>query len=368
MTTALVADADASRTSPQWRADALAQQLDAELRGSPDVVVDSVDALDHAGPSSLTFIRDAKHSRAWTRSPSPCAVVTRGCEPDSWDPQERALLVVDDADHAMQRLLEAVTPPHVAPPVGAHPTAAIDPSACVDPSCRIGPFVAIGPKCRVEADVVLHARVSLGAEAVVGAGSELRAGVVVEDRCQLGQRVLIHPNAVIGADGFGYLPTPQGPVKIPHAGFVLIEDDVEIGACTTIDRGKFGPTRVGRGTKIDNHVQIGHNCDIGQGCIICGACALSGSVRVGDGAILAGGVGIKDNVAIGPRARVGARSGVMNDIPEGETWVGYPARPASQTMRIIAAETRLPEIASAVRRFTKQRPRDAQANAEGASP
>jgi len=357
MTTAPAAAVAASRASQRWRAEALAQQLGAELVGSPDVTVDSLDPLERAGPSSLTFVRDARRARDWAQGASPCAVVTRGCEPAAWDRARRALLVVEDADRAMQQLLEAITPPHAQPPVGAHPTAVIDPSAQVDPTCRIGPHAVVGPECRLGPGVVLHAQATLGAQVVVGAGSELRAGVVVEDRCQLGARVLVHPNAVIGADGFGYLPTPQGPVKIPHAGAVLVEDDVEIGACTTIDRGKLGPTRIGRGTKIDNHVQIGHNCDIGQGCVICGACALSGSVRVGDGAVLAGGVGVKDNVVIGPRARIGARSGVMHDIPEGEAWVGYPARPASQTMRIIAAETRLPQIASTLRRFEKQQQR-----------
>jgi len=253
-------------------------------------------------------------------------------------------------------VLESLTPPTHMPRGGVHPTAVIAPSATVDPSAAVGPFVTVGPGTTVGARTALHAGVTLGAGVRVGEDCELRAGVVVEDRCSLGARVRLHANVVIGADGFGYRPSADGRslVKIPHAGHVEVHDDVEVGANTTIDRGKFGPTIVGAGAKIDNLVQIGHNCRIGRSVIVCGAAALAGSVSVGDGAILGGGTGIADNLSIGAGARVGARSGVMDDIPAGETWAGYPARPIGDTMRIVAATSKLPELLRQVKRLARE--------------
>jgi UDP-3-O-[3-hydroxymyristoyl] glucosamine N-acyltransferase len=180
--------------------------------------------------------------------------------------------------------------------------------------------------------------------------------VVIEDRCTLGARVRLHANVVIGADGFGYRPNADGTalIKIPHAGNVEIGDDVEIGSNTTIDRGKFGPTTVGAGAKIDNLVQIGHNCQIGRSVIICGASALAGSVIVGDGAILGGRTGVADNLSIGAGAKIGGGAGIMSSIPPGEVWAGYPARQIGETMRIVAATAKLPDLMKQVKRLVRE--------------
>lgn len=322
----------------------LARRLDAELRGSPDVRIARVDGIERADPNTLTFIRDSRHAGAWERSRAGAAIVSRAVDLQPGD--GRALIVVEDADYAMMRLLEALTPPTHAPAAGAHAAATVAPDARVHPEARIGPGVVVGPRTVVGARAVLHANVVLGADVRIGEDSELRAGVVIEDRCVVGRRTRIHANAVIGADGFGYRPSPDGArlIKIPHAGHVEIGDDVEIGANTNIDRGKFGATVIGDGSKIDNLVQIGHNCRVGRSCIICGACALAGSVTLGDGAVLAGGVGVADGRTIGAGARVGARSGVMDDVPPGESWVGYPAMPARVTLKNVAALRRLPDV------------------------
>lgn len=337
-----------------WTSGQLATLLGAELVGPPDLRIERLDAIDHADRSSVTFVRDAKRAAQWEHSRAAAAIVTRGIEVEPGE--GRALLIVDDADRATIAVLESLTPPTHMPRAGVHPTAVIDPSATVDPSAAVGPFVTVGPGTTVGARTALHAGVTLGAGVRVGEDCELRAGVVVEDRCSLGARVRLHANVVIGADGFGYRPSADGRslVKIPHAGHVEVHDDVEVGANTTIDRGKFGPTIVGAGAKIDNLVQIGHNCRIGRSVIVCGAAALAGSVSVGDGAILGGGTGIADNLSIGAGARVGARSGVMDDIPAGETWAGYPARPIGDTMRIVAATSKLPELLRQVKRLARE--------------
>ncbi len=339
-------------SAQRWTTADLASRLGADLRGPGDVSISRIDALDRADGATLSFIRDAKFASAWAGSAAGAAIVSRGIEVEP--AHGRALLFVDDADHAMIALLEMLTP-ETHRPSGRHPSAAIDPTARVDASANVGPNVAIGPRTIVGAGATLHPGVALGADVTIGPGAELRAGVVVEDRCVIGARTRVHANAVIGADGFGYRPAPggRGLIKIPHAGNVEIGDDVEIGANTNIDRGKFGATVIGSGTKIDNLVQIGHNCRVGRSCVICGAVGLSGSVTVGDGAVLAGGVGVADNLTIGAGAKVGARSGVMNDVPPGEEWVGYPAMPRDQTMRIVVAQRQLPEVLQKVKRLLR---------------
>ena len=350
---AIDASAPARADPCSWTTGELARALAAELIGPDDLRLTRLDTLDRADRATLAFIRDEKYAQRWASSDAGAAIVSRGITPVGHDPQRRALLIVGDADQALITLLETIAPSHVAPEVGVHPSAVIDPTARIGRDARIGPGVVIGPGSSVGEGSILHANAVLGAAVTIGRACDLRAGVVVEDRCRLGDGVIIHPNAVVGADGFGYRPDPEGRglVKIPHAGHVEIGDGVEIGAGAMIDRGKFGATIIGAGAKIDNLVQIAHNCRVGRSCVICGSCGIAGSVTIGDGALLGGGVGVKDNITIGAGAQIGARSGVMDDIPDGEVWVGYPARPAKETMRIIAAMLRLPKLMKQLRRL-----------------
>lgn len=337
-----------------WVVADLAERLGAELRGAAGVALTHIAGMDEAGPDALTFIRDEKFASRWGEARAGAAIVTRGLEQGLEPGEARALLIVDDADLALARLLEIIAEPHTPPAPGVHATAVVDAEASLGEGVRVGPHASIGPGCVVGAGSLLHAGVRLGAGVRVGESCDLRAGVVIEDRCTIGDRVVIHANAVIGADGFGYREGEAGLVKIPHAGAVTIGDDVEIGAGTTIDRGKLGDTRIGAGTKIDNLVQIGHNCEIGRCCILCGQVGLAGSVRVGDFATLGGAVGVRDNVRIGSRAKVGARSGVMADIPDGESWVGVPAAPFRESMRSYAAIRSLPDTLKRVDRALRR--------------
>ena len=332
----------------------LASRLGAELVGPADVRVRGLEALAHAGPEHLTFIRDASHAGAWGESRAGAVVVTRGVEVP--ERAGAAVLYVDDADRAMIVLLDEITPEHSAPAGGVHASATIDPTATLGEGVRIGPGVWVGAGAEIGEGAILHANVWVGQNARVGAGSDLRAGVVIEDRCLVGRQAIIHPSAIIGADGFGYRPSDDGAsiVKIPHAGWVEIGDGVEIGASTTVDRGKFGSTVVGAGTKIDNQVQIGHNCRIGRCCIICGAVGIAGSVEVGDGVTIGGGVRIRDNVRIGSGVTLGGGSGVAGDIPAGATWFGVPARDASSAQRDMLVGVGLAETVRDLRKRLKQ--------------
>ena len=224
-------------------------------------------------------------------------------------------------------------------------------------SATIGSGVAVGPYCVIGRDVTigdgtaLHGRVSIMDRCTVGSACELFPGVVLREDSQVGEQTMIHANAVIGSDGFGYTPSADGRqiIKIPHLCGVTIGAYVEIGAGTCIDRGKFSPTTIGDGTKIDNMCQIGHNARIGRGCLIAGQAGLAGSVTIGDGVQLGGNVGVRDNVSIGDGAQIAAYAAVMEDVPAGAAYGGYPAQEIRQALREVAAVRKLPDLIKQLR-------------------
>lgn len=336
----------------------LALHLKARLVGPSAINLVTVETLDRARAGALGFIGASRYAAAWQASSASAAIVRSGIDVPGHDPAARALLIVDDFDAATAAALELFGAASASPlpPRGIHPSAIIDPSAQVGRNVAIGPGCIIGPGARIADGVTLHGNVSIAPGASVGRDTIIHHGVVIGDRCTVGAACILHPGVVVGADGFGYRPSPDGRglIKIPHIGAVEIGDHVEIGANSCIDRAKFGATTIGSGTKIDNLVQIAHNCRIGRSCILCGLVGLAGSVRLGDGVVLGGGVGVADHVSIGDAARVGARSGVMNDIPAGETWLGYPATPAGQATRNYAAFRNLAESLQRLRRSDKQ--------------
>ncbi len=331
----------------------LAAMLGGELVGSPSVRITGARGIERAGPNDLTFIRSPRFAANWAKSGAGAAVVSRGVEVPGHDPVSRALIIVPSADLAMAALLDKLAPRPVRPRPGVHPSAVVDPSAKLSPEACIGALCVVGPGAVVEAGVVLHPRVSIGAGARIGAGAELFPGVVIYDRCEIGARSILHANTVIGADGFGFVPDPStgGVAKVAHAGIVRIGAGVEIGANSCVDRAKFDATVIGDGTKIDNLVQIAHNCEIGRGCVICGVTGIAGSVKMGDGVTIGGSCGIGDAIEIGARATLGGNSGLMHDLPAGETWLGYPAQPARQQLRTWSAVRELPEVLRAIKKY-----------------
>lgn len=332
----------------------LALRLQAQLRGPADIKIRGLEALEVAGAEQLSFVRDAKFWHAWSASRCGAALISHRAAETAPPHGDRAHIIVPDADTALIQILSLLAPPPRFEP-GVHETAIVDPTATITRGAHIGPGVVVGPRAFIAEGAAVLANAVLGAEVTIGRNSVVHPGVVIQDRCALGEHVTLHPGVVVGSDGFGYYPDPRTrmPMKIPHVGNVVIEDHVEIGANTTIDRGKFGATRIGAGTKIDNLVQIAHNCVVGKCCIICGMCGLSGSVTLGDSVTLAGRVGVADNRAIGAGAMIGGGSGVMDDVPPGETWLGHPARPGRKMLRVIASMEQLPDLLSEIRRLLK---------------
>lgn len=330
---------------------AVADLVGAELVGSPDARIDRPDAIDQATPGTITFVRSPKFASRWSTSKATAALLTRDLSQIAGEPGEgRALLYVRNVDDAMAKVLELFAPPEGALQPGRHPTASIDPSASVDATATIGACCVIGPRARVGANSHLVAHVYLGTETKIGEHTTLYPGVRVLDRCEVGDRCVLHAGVGLGADGFGYRATEKGPVKIPHIGNVVVGNDVEIGANTCIDRAKFSSTTIGHGTKIDNLVQIGHNCRIGRCCIICGHSALAGSVTLGDGVVLGGAVGIADNVEIGAGAMLAAHTSVTNDLPAGGVYMGAPAAPIREARRNYVAFRNLAKSLAEIKR------------------
>jgi UDP-3-O-[3-hydroxymyristoyl] glucosamine N-acyltransferase len=334
----------------------IASMVGAELRGPADIVIERLETLERSGPGSLTFIRSSKYAGGWASCGASAALVSRGVEVAGHDEASRALLVVDDADLALIRVLELFLPEGSSPGAGIDALAVVSAEARVSPSASVGPGCVIGARSSVGEGCVIGPNVVIGTDVSIGAGSVVRAGCVIEDRCAIGRRCSLHAGVVIGADGFGYHPSPDGggPMKIPHIGDVRIGDDVEIGANSCVDRAKLGSTLIGDATKIDNLVQIGHNCVIGRACLICGHAGLAGSVTLGDGVVIGGGVGIADNVSLGAGSSVAAGSGVMNDVPAGETWGGLPATNMRASAPNYAAFRSLAEYVREIKRLSKR--------------
>ncbi len=233
----------------------------------------------------------------------------------------------------------------------------ISPHAVIEPGAKIGAHCAIGPFCHIRSTAVigdncqLVSSIYVGDHAELGKDSLIHPGVRILHGVKIGERAIIHAGTVIGSDGFGFAPSPSGMLKIKQVGWVEIADDVEIGANVAIDRGALGPTRIGRGTKIDNLVQIAHNVQVGENCLIVSQVGISGSTKLGNRVILAGQVGLVGHIELGDDVKVGAQSGVPRSIPAGKTVFGYPARDIMETKRIEASLTRLPDLFKRVRKL-----------------
>ncbi len=326
----------------------LAEALGATLEGDAARVVSGVAPLETAGPTQVSLLSNRKYQRLAESTRAGALVVPREATGFSC-----ALLRVDSPQAALITLLQLF---HPEPPMrpGIHPTAAVADRARVDPSAAVGPHAVIEGGAVIGARSRIGALCFVGANAKIGDDVQLYPRAVVRDGVRIGDRVIVHPGAVLGADGFGYAFDGAAHRKIPQVGGLRVEDDVEIGANTTIDRGTLGDTVIGRGTKIDNLVQVGHNCEVGEHVILVSQVGISGSCQIGHRAILAGQVGVADHVTIGDGAILTAKSGVPSDVPAGEVWSGIPSRPSAETRRIWAAEAALPELIRKVRALEKR--------------
>lgn len=335
-----------SAARPTFTTAVLAESIGGALRGPGDIVIRGLNIPAEAAAGDLTFLGTAAYARQWPASRATAAAVTAEIALLLDASDARPLIVVRSTEVAMVRALELFQTPEIYPDEGVHPMAWIHPEATLGARVRIGPHVSVDRGARIGDDVVLQPGARIHAGVTIGANSILHANVVVRHDCVIGRCVIIHQNVSIGADGFGYRADPKGGglLKMPHIGNVVIEDDVEIGANTCVDRAKFGSTVIGAGTKIDNLCMIAHNVRIGRCCVLAGRTSISGSVTLGDGVQMAGGSGAADHVAIGDRARIGAASIVLRDVPAGASWLGYPADEAGAVKRQWVALKRLPEL------------------------
>jgi UDP-3-O-[3-hydroxymyristoyl] glucosamine N-acyltransferase len=308
------------------------ETLKGQIVGNTGIKITAPEQLELASNSEITFIGHKKYEKLWETSKACAAIVNEDIAIEPGD--NRVFIKVKNADLAMSQVLSLFAPPSPLFHQDIHSTAIIDSSAIIGTAVKIGAGCYIGPKVILRDNVTLYPNVTVLDECKVGTNTVIWSGAVIRERCEIGNDCIIHPNATIGADGFGFRPDPErGLVKIPQIGNVILGNNVEIGANTCVDRGKFSSTVLGDGCKIDNLVQIGHNSKLGKFCIMAGNSGLAGSVTLGDGVIIGGSASIKDHTTIGSGAIVGAGSGVVSDVEAGKTVLGYPAVEARDALK-----------------------------------
>ena len=306
--------------------------LKGEIIGSTNYKISSPEQLELASNVQISFIGNKKYEKFWALSNASIAVVNQdiSIQPGT----NRAFIKVKNADLAMSQILTLFAPCAPKFDYEIHPTAVIHSSAVIGKGSFIGAGCYIGPNVILGENVIIYPNVTILDNCTIGKNTVIWSGTVIRERCHIGAFCILHPNATIGADGFGFSPCPEkGLVKIPQIGNVVIGNGVEIGSGSCVDRGKFSSTILGDGCKIDNLVQIGHNSILGKFCIMAGNSGLAGSVTLGDGVIIGGSASIKDHVSIGSGAIIGAGSGVTSDIPAGKTMLGYPAVEARKALK-----------------------------------
>ena len=325
----------------------LASRLGGEVLGDGSYVVRSVSSPGQPEEGSVVV---AMNEEVVKNIPETLPVI--GLE--GWLSRRSFGISVPDTRLAMAQLL-GLFKPALEASVGVDPSAVVHPSASVAEDCFIGPLCVLSKGSKVGSGAVLRARVFIGENSSVGEYSVLEPGVTVYDRCHLGSRVIVHGNSVIGADGFGHIPPSgdRGIVKVPQIGGVIVEDDVEIGACSTVDRGTIGDTVLGAGTKVDNHVQIAHNVVIGRDCIVISQAGVAGSAVIEDRAILAARSGVQEHVKIGKGATVAACGGATKDVPPGAVVSGFPADDHRSVLKREALLRRLEDLFDRVKRLEK---------------
>ncbi len=330
----------------------IAAAVQGRVLGDGTTIIEGAAGLSEATPRDITFVRDA--SKADTIELYKATKAAAVFIPKDFQFDARTAIVVDSPIAAFSQLLAVIGKETENRPQGIHPSAVIDPSATV------GREVSVGPQCVIEKDAVIEdgaclmAQVYVGARSRVGQNALLYPQVVLREDVAVGKNCILHPGVVIGADGYGFFFAGGRHNKIPHVGGVVIQDDVEIGANSCVDRAMTGFTVIGRGTKIDNLVQVAHNVQIGPMSLLVSQVGIGGSTKLGAGVVLGGQVGVADHVTIGDGVRVGAQSGIGKDVEKGATLFGTPVKPMAEELKLQVLLRRLPELFKEVKKLREK--------------
>lgn len=327
----------------------LAQLVGGQLRGEGSLVVRGAATLDSAVADQITLIDAADRLPDWHDSAAVAAVV-----PVDFPAQNRPTIAVADIHVAFAQIIAQFRPSRSAPRIGVSPAASISPTARISRDVDVHPGATIGDRVDIGEGATIHSGVHIMADCAIGADVTIFPGAVLYDNSRIGPRTVIHAGAVVGAYGFGYQLVDRCHHRTAQLGWVEVGADVEIGACTTIDRGTYDATVIGAGTKIDNQVMIAHNCRLGRHNMICSQVGIAGSTSTGDYVVMAGQVGVRDHVHIGTGAVLGAKAGVSNDVAEGSRMIGIPATPEREQKLKQAALAKLPEMRKQWKRLVRQ--------------
>ncbi len=330
----------------------LAEKVGGRIVGDGSVRITGVRALDDAGPGDLSFLHVGTYKQAAVVSSAAALLVPESLS-EAAPELGRPVIVVRSSQLALAQVVRIFHPEPVPVP-GIHPTAVVEDGCTIDPSVVVGPYCVISSGVTIGAETVLDAHVVVGPDCRIGRGCRLRPGVVLYHATRLGDRVQVHAGTILGADGFGYASVDGVHHKVPQVGTVNIEDDVEIGANSAIDRAMLEVTHIGTGTKIDNLVQVGHNVQTGKGCLLCGQVGIGGSTVLEDYVVLGGQVGAVDHIRIGKGSQSAAKSAIYGSLEAGSVVGGSPAVGLKDFRRQSAALTRLPELLKRVRSLERQ--------------
>lgn len=324
----------------------IAAFLRGELIGDGDVAVQGVNSIEEAKPGEIAFAGGTVSEEAVEGSGASCVVVPGSFKGKSAKP----IIKVESPSIAFSRLVDLLMPERIPRPKGVHPTAIVGKKAALGKDVALGQYVVVEDGASIGDGSVIYPFCFIGKNSKIGAGCVIYPNVTIREEVAIGNKVTIHPGSVIGSDGFGYDTQRDGShVKIPQIGTVVIEDDVEIGACATVDRARFAKTVIGKGSKIDNLVQIAHNVIIGPHCIVAAQTGISGSTTLGRNVVLGGQVGVADHLTLGDFVMAGAKTGISKSFPAKTTLFWYPAKPVEKARDIIGCVGLLPKLYERVR-------------------
>lgn len=325
----------------EFSAQQIAEMLQGSIEGNPEASVNNLSKIDEGKPGTLSFLANPQYTKYIYETKASIVIVGQDFKAEG--PIEATLIRVEDAYGAFAKLLEAYDSLQNQEE-GIHEKAIIAESARIGEHCFIGPGAVIGENVVIGAGTKIYANVTIGNQVKIGEGCHIHSGAQIYRECVIGNEVSLHSGVIIGADGFGFAPKGSSYAKVPQIGNVILEDGVEIGSNTTIDRATLGSTIIRKGVKLDNLIQIGHNVEIGENTVIAAQAGVAGSTKIGANCMIGGQVGISGHLKIGDRVKIAAQSGIMNNIEDGETFMGYPAFKASDYQKSYVYFRKLPQL------------------------